>query len=150
SGWWVVVGEANGDVRAWRFKKVERKTAAGQARKPQDPWRGPSSDTSGGGWRGLPGDNSTDIWRGPPLTKWTSSLSANSYVAAVQKLQRDIKSGALQQCNLTRVLSAPLEAALLAGDASQDGAPNSAPDSRPNAAALHGRLVRKHFAPLGG
>jgi len=134
SGWWVVVGEANGSVRAWRFAKVKRKTAAGQARKPKD------------------------RWRGPPLTNWTSSLSANSYVAAVQRLQRDIKSGALQQCNLTRVLSAPLEPALLAGDASHVGSPNSALDSRPNAAldsrpnaaALHGRLVRKHFAPLGG
>src|SRR5690625_2830683 len=66
SGWWVVVGEANGSVRAWRFANVKLKTDSDQVRMPKDGWRG------------------------PPPEKWISSLSANSYVAAVQSLQRDM------------------------------------------------------------
>src|SRR5690625_1968361 len=151
SGWWAVVGEANGRVRAWRFAKVEPKSDAGPPRDTAaGAWRGLAGHTSIDSWRGSPDHTSIDTWRGPPREKWVSSLSANSYIAAVESLQRAITSGTLQQCNLTRVLSAPLKSTSSAGGACPTGAPNSAPDARPSAAALHARLRRKHFAPLAG
>lgn len=115
SGWWVVVGDSQGELRGWRFAEVEIKDAAAQAQ----------SLTAA---QGL-----AELWSGPALESWRSSLSCNEYVSAVEQVQEQIAAGALQQVNLTRILSADF------GEAGE-----------PLAAALHARIAREHPSPYGG
>ncbi len=87
SGFWVVVGEFDGPVRAWRLADVEH---AAPMPEPPDPLR---------------------IWRGPASEAWESSLNRAAYVAGVKRIRDDIREGAVYQVNLCRVMSAPLPAA---------------------------------------
>lgn len=83
-GFWVVVGEFDGPVRAWRFDEVER---VPEVKEPPAPSR---------------------VWRGPDPTSWVTSLDHAAYVAGVERIRSDIREGDVYQVNLCRVLSAPL------------------------------------------
>jgi len=87
SGFWVVVGEFDGPVRAWRMADVERTAPVPE---PPDPSR---------------------AWRGPSREEWESSLDRAAYVAGVGRIRDDIREGIVYQVNLCRVMSAPLTAA---------------------------------------
>ncbi|MCL3862300.1 chorismate-binding protein [Actinotalea sp. K2] len=87
-GFWAVVGDFEGRVRAWRFAEVER-----------DPESVPVD---------RPG--SARAWTGPPASTWASSLGSCAYQAAVTEIRRAIRSGDVYQVNLCRVLQAPLAA----------------------------------------
>lgn len=50
----------------------------------------------------------TGRWVGPPRDAWTSSLSRERYVAAVELVRGQIASGAVYQANVCRVLEAHL------------------------------------------
>ena len=78
-GWWAVVGDFEGGVRAWRFAQTR-----------------PSSPAVDHGWTG------------PDPTSWVSSLDRAQYVAAVGRVRDHIEEGDVYQANLCRVLSAPL------------------------------------------
>lgn len=78
-GWWAVVGDFEGRVRAWRFATVR-------------PAPAPAADP----------------WLGPDATSWTSSLDRDEYVSAVDAVRDHIREGGVYQANLCRVLSAPL------------------------------------------
>lgn len=84
-GWWALVGEFEGDVRAWRF------ASAADSGDP-DP------------------DDAADhaAWHGPRADDWTSSLDRAEYTAAVQRVREHVREGDVYQANLCRVLSAPL------------------------------------------
>ena len=79
-GWWAVVGDFEGTVRAWRFADVARRAS-------------PSPPAGG---------------RGPSAASWTSSLDRAGYVDAVGRVRAHIQEGDVYQANLCRVLSAPL------------------------------------------
>lgn len=83
TGWWVVVAEFEGRVRAWRFEKVERKPPAI------------------GGEQGA-------LWTGVSPQSWASTLNRLEYVERVHEIQREIAAGEIQQANLTRVIQARL------------------------------------------
>lgn len=83
-GTWVLVGDFEGPVAAWRFR-----TAA-----PDDE---PAPDGPHGGG-----------WRGPDAGAWTTSLDEPAYVAAVAAVREAVREGDVYQANLCRVLSAPL------------------------------------------
>lgn len=80
-GWWAVVGDFEGSVRAWRFAQTRRAT--------QDD-EGP--------------------WSGPDAAAWSTSLNRAEYVEAVRAVRAHIQEGDVYQANLCRVLSAPLPA----------------------------------------
>ncbi|WP_456825751.1 chorismate-binding protein [Cellulomonas sp. P5_E12] len=80
-GWWAVVGDFEGGVRAWRFAEISRSTGAVD-----------------------------HGWFGPDPTSWVSSLDRAEYVAAVGRVRDHIEEGDVYQANLCRVLSAPLPA----------------------------------------
>ncbi|MGV8977574.1 MAG: chorismate-binding protein [Cellulomonas sp.] len=84
-GFWAVVGQFGGGVRAWRFARVER------------------SRLDGSGRTGVAGS-----WRGPPADAWTSSLDRAGYERAVARVREEIRSGEVYQANICRVLAAPL------------------------------------------
>ena len=84
-GWWVLVGEFEGRVRAWRFAEASADT----------PPVGGSAVDAGS-------------WRGPDPDAWTSSMDARAYVAAVDRVRAHVREGDVYQANLCRVLSAPL------------------------------------------
>jgi para-aminobenzoate synthetase component 1 len=86
SGFWVVVGDFDGPVRAWRFAEFEYTEPVAE---PADPSR---------------------VWRGPAPTAWESSLDRRSYVAGVERIRADIRDGTVYQVNLCRILSAALAA----------------------------------------
>ncbi|WP_081861376.1 chorismate-binding protein [Cellulomonas sp. HZM] len=75
-GWWVVVGEFEGRVRAWRFAR--------RRESPRD---------AGPGWPGVTGP-------------WRSSLDRAGYVAAVERTREHIREGDVYQANVCRVLEA--------------------------------------------
>jgi len=83
-GWWALVGDFSGRVRAWRFAEVEQLA-------PSEPL---GAD---------PG-----AWRGPEASSWTSSMSQSEYEAAVAATRAAIREGEVYQVNVCRVLSAPL------------------------------------------
>lgn len=89
-GFWAVVGEFGGAVRAWRFAEVDREDRAGS-----DAPHAPASDT----------------WRGPAPESWSSSMSRQQYVDAVRRTREEIRRGRVYQANICRVLSAPLPSA---------------------------------------
>ncbi|MFF1529335.1 chorismate-binding protein [Cellulomonas sp. NPDC058312] len=80
-GRWVLVGDFDGPVAAWRF---------GHER---------GSDGPGPAAAG---------WRGPDPDSWTSSVDEQGYVDAVAALREAVREGTVYQANLCRVLSAPL------------------------------------------
>ncbi|WP_084103581.1 chorismate-binding protein [Demequina sp. NBRC 110056] len=83
-GFWVVVGDFDGRVDAWRMAEVTATPAAPRA-------------------SGRP-------WVGPQPSAWTSSMSRGEYLAGVEAIRADIRDGEVYQVNLCRVLSAPLVA----------------------------------------
>ena len=101
AGWWAVVLGFEGDVTCARFSDVRR------AAPPTAPWPG------------------------VPLTAWSSSLSQQEYVDAVERIREGIAAGDYYQVNVCRVLSARLPAgARLTG--------------------LSGVLARRNPAPYAG
>lgn len=92
-GFWAVVGEFDGGVRAWRFAQVDRSP------------RG-VFDRQG----------AADAWRGPSASAWTSSLDRAGYERAVARVREEIRAGEVYQANICRVLAAPLPP----GDAEPD------------------------------
>ncbi|MGW6130630.1 chorismate-binding protein [Cellulomonas sp. NPDC055163] len=119
-GFWVVVGEFEGRVRAWRFAEVERGAGGGAAPGP----RGSTTPTP-----------TAAAWRGPAASDWTTSLDQHDYEAAVRAVQDEIRAGEVYQANLCRVLRAPLGAA---------GEPE------PDARALAAVLAQGNPAPFAG
>jgi para-aminobenzoate synthetase component I len=87
-GFWVVVGEFAGAVRAWRFATVRR----------------------GRSGTGLGPQGSGSSWLGPPRTAWRSSLYSDAYRARVEHIRAAVREGEVYQVNLCRVMSAPLPA----------------------------------------
>ncbi|MDC7120844.1 chorismate-binding protein [Cellulomonas fimi] len=81
-GWWAVVGEFEGGVRAWRFADVTRRA----------PTRPPG------------------VWHGPQASAWVTSAGEDAYRAAVERVRSAVAEGHVYQANLCRVLSAPLPA----------------------------------------
>ncbi len=96
-GHWVVVGEFEGRVRAWRF--AELSSHPGDER--------PS------------GESRATAWSGPRADAWTSSLDEAGYVAAVEHVRETVREGGVYQANICRVLAAPLPGA---GAGAQGGA----------------------------
>ena len=90
-GFWVVVGDFEGRVRAWRFAEVERR----------------HDDR-----RSLCRPESALPWSGPLPTSWSTSMDAEDYRAGVTTIRELIRAGEVYQVNLCRVLAAPLPAAL--------------------------------------
>ncbi|MDT0164820.1 chorismate-binding protein [Actinotalea sp. AC32] len=86
-GFWAVVGEFDGPVRAWRFADVRR---AGDA--------GPERDDDADG----------DAWHGPDASAWSTSLDAAAYRRGVESVRHAVHEGDVYQVNLCRVLEAPL------------------------------------------
>ena len=78
-GWWALVGEFEGPVRAWRFARTWRPRAEPGA----SPWHGPSAGS------------------------WTSTLDEAGYRAGVEAVRERIRAGEVYQVTLCRVLSAP-------------------------------------------
>lgn len=87
-GFWAVVGEFDGPVRAWRFADVDRTEV----------------DPTGGA------DDGDDGWTGPAEERWASSLDEGAYVRGVGRVRAAIREGDVYQVNLCRVLEAPLPA----------------------------------------
>jgi len=85
-GFWVLVGDFEGRIGAWRCAEVER-VAPVKEPTPQSP-----------------------RWSGPAPDAWASSLSRDQYVRGVERIRSDIRDGDVYQVNLCRVLSAPLPA----------------------------------------
>ncbi|MFI2752114.1 chorismate-binding protein [Cellulomonas sp. P22] len=81
-GLWVVVGEFEGRVRAWRFAEVDRDPG------PVIPRPGP--------------------WAGPSADAWASSMTRDAYEDAVRQVRAEVRRGGVYQANVCRVLAAPL------------------------------------------
>ena len=77
-GWWALVGDFEGRVRAWRFAHV------GPERSPDE-----------------------RAWRGPSPSAWSTSLDEAGYVAAVSAVRERIRAGDVYQANICRMLAAP-------------------------------------------
>lgn len=84
-GWWAVLATFEGEFTAARFGTV----APGV----------------------LPGAD----WTGVDPDSWTSSMSREQYVAAVESVRSSIAAGDVYQANICRVLSAPLTSGRVAG-----------------------------------
>ncbi|MBX9246053.1 chorismate-binding protein [Actinotalea ferrariae] len=123
TGFWVVVGDFEGRVRAWRFARVDR-----------DADRVRSLDGAVGE-AFVPGDDAGATWRGPEPDSWRSTTSRDAYEAGVADIRARIREGDVYQVNLCRVLEAPL--------AGPDGA-------EPSALALAVALGRGNPAPHAG
>lgn len=80
-GAWVLVGDFEGPVAAWRFARARA--------------RGTERADAG-------------AWVGPDPTGWTTSLDEGTYTAAVADIRRTIREGTVYQANLCRVMAAPL------------------------------------------
>ncbi|KGM12528.1 chloride transporter [Cellulomonas carbonis T26] len=125
-GFWAVVGEFDGPVRAWRFADVRRAGDAG-------PERDDDADDAG------TGDGTGDAWHGPDASAWRTSLDAVAYRRGVEAVRRAVHEGDVYQVNLCRVLEAPLAQA----DQARGG-------PEPDAAALARRLRSANPAPYEG
>lgn len=91
SGFWVVVGNFDGGIDAWRMADVDR-----SARETPATGR---------------------VWRGPSSESWSTSLDREQYLTGVSNIRRDIREGLVYQVNLCRVMSAPLPAEGVGPDA---------------------------------
>jgi para-aminobenzoate synthetase component 1 len=87
-GFWAVVGEFEGPVRAWRFAQVRRHAPR------------PGGIAAAGAAAGR--------WHGPLVTDWVSSLGRSAYCERVGAVRAAIREGDVYQVNLCRVLEAPL------------------------------------------
>jgi para-aminobenzoate synthetase component 1 len=87
-GHWVLVGDFEGPVAAWRFRVAEDDAGPGGA--------DPAAASAAPGWRG------------PDPGSWATSLDEPAYVAAVRAVRDAVREGDVYQANLCRVLSAPL------------------------------------------
>ena len=76
-GWWAVVATFEGRLTCARFADVR------------------------------PAPLPTAAWQGPPRGAWRSSIDRAGYLAAVERVRRDIAAGEVYQVNVCRVLSAP-------------------------------------------
>lgn len=76
-GWWAVVATFEGRLTCARFADVR------------------------------PAPLPTAAWQGPPPGAWRSSIDRAGYLAAVERVRRDIAAGEVYQVNVCRVLSAP-------------------------------------------
>ncbi len=85
-GFWAVVADFEGRVRAWRFAEVEPDARGGDGAR----------------------DRAGRAWRGPSAAAWTSSMSREVYCAGVESIRSAVREGDVYQANLCRVLSAPL------------------------------------------
>jgi len=112
-GWWALVGEFEGRVRAWRFAHARA----------SDERDGPDL-----------GDRS---WVGPHAGSWRSSMSRDEYVAAVQSVRAAVREGDVYQANVCRVLSAPLGTARGEPDAGALAALLAAGNPAPYAGYVH-------------
>ncbi|MHB1491325.1 MAG: chorismate-binding protein [Cellulomonas sp.] len=124
-GFWAVVGDFSGDVRAWRFASVERD--------------GPRDTGTGGVASGSRGDATgaaVPAWRGPRPDAWSTSLDQAAYRTAVDEIRAAIRDGGVYQANLCRVLEVPL-------DGASDG-------SEPSAVALAAIVGAANPAPYAG
>lgn len=83
-GFWVVVGDFDGRIDAWRMAHVEKTPS--------------------------PPPPTGRAWHGPQASAWVTSLNQSEYQAGVERIRRDIRDGQVYQVNLCRVLSAPLAA----------------------------------------
>ncbi len=81
-GWWALVGEFEGRVRAWRFEEADAAPAGGGAE-----------------------------WVGPRAADWVSSLTREEYVRAVESVRAHVREGDVYQANVCRVLCAELGSA---------------------------------------
>jgi para-aminobenzoate synthetase component 1 len=84
-GFWAVVGEFEGTVRAWRFARVDRSPHAYPAQA-----------------------SAARRWCGPPAGSWMSSLDQVGYEAAVATVREEVRAGEVYQANICRVMAAPL------------------------------------------
>lgn len=107
-GFWAVVGDFSGEVRAWRFDSIEVEATPGG--------RGQGPDTSR-----APVRATAAAWQGPRPDAWSSSLDRSAYVTAVGEVRAAIKDGDVYQANICRVLSAPLDGALDGTEPSAEG-----------------------------
>ncbi|MFW2514373.1 chorismate-binding protein [Demequina sp. SO4-13] len=89
-GFWVVVGDFDGRIDAWRMGEVDYADAVGGETRPAPP--------------------SGRAWSGPPADAWETSLDRSAYMRGVAHIREDIRNGSVYQVNLCRVLSAPLPA----------------------------------------
>ncbi|GEA88847.1 chorismate-binding protein [Cellulomonas cellasea] len=141
-GFWAVVGEFEGRVRAWRFTEVERADAdadAGQADAAAARADAGAALADAPEAAVAPDEaraRAASAWRGPAASAWTSSLDQHGYEAAVRAVQDEIRAGEVYQANLCRVLSAPLS-----------GAPG---EPEPDARALAAVLAQGNPAPFAG
>ncbi len=121
-GFWAVVGDFEGPVRAWRFAEVERDA--------------PDGATAVAAPAVLPvAPAARPVWRGPDPDAWTTSLDRTAYMGAVEEVRAQIRAGEVYQANICRVLAAPLPA--------HDGA-------EPDAGALAVVLAAGNPAPYAG
>jgi para-aminobenzoate synthetase component 1 len=88
-GWWAVVLTYEGHLTAARFNVVEPRVTAHQVERAE--------------WTPLARD------------AWTSSMTRQQYVDAVEEIRRAIAAGTVYQTNVCRVLSAPREGRDLRG-----------------------------------
>ena len=88
-GWWAVVLTYEGELTAARFDRVETRTGVRSVER--------------GDWTPLPRD------------AWTSDMSREEYIAAVEETREAIAEGTVYQTNICRVLSAPKEGRDLRG-----------------------------------
>ena len=103
-GWWAVVLTYEGTLTAARFDRVEPRESAHVVE--SAPWAPVARDA------------------------WTSSMSRDQYIDAVEQIRESIAAGTVYQTNICRVLSTPREGRDLRG--------------------LGLRLDREHPAPHGG
>nr|WP_297422406.1 chorismate-binding protein [uncultured Actinotalea sp.] len=126
-GFWAVVGDFEGPVRAWRFADVRRP--------------GPEPVRASGRGPGAPAAPGAPVavvrgWRGPDPDAWRSTLERAAYCDRVEGIREAIRQGDVYQVNLCRVLQAPL-------DPSADG-------TEPDARALARVLDHGNPAPYSG
>ncbi|MFW7415241.1 chorismate-binding protein [Demequina sp. SO4-18] len=89
-GFWVVVGDFDGRIDAWRMDEVDyTHEREGDAR---------------------PAPPTGRAWQGPAADAWETSLDRGAYMGGVARIREDIRDGTVYQVNLCRVLSAPLPA----------------------------------------
>ncbi len=108
-GFWAVVADFEGPVRAWRFAEVE-------------PHAGPPA--------GGP-------WRGPGAGEWATSLDRAAYLRGVASVRDAIREGDVYQVNLCRVLDAALALERGEPDAAALAARLAAGNPAPYGGAVH-------------
>lgn len=135
-GWWAVVGEFSGRVRAWRFAEVEHTDDDAVPDPRVQAAAAPQAGERVRGQAHTVDEPGAAPWVGPPREAWRSSMSRPQYESAVAATREAIRQGAVFQANICRVLSAPL--------------PRDAAGREPDASALAALLRVANPAPFGG